>query len=317
MDITEENQYKDIKAEFSNYWLRVLLPALAKKEQMREKYVSRFWLLVLLALFVFPMICIGFYILGRSTGKAFDPSPLYMIFAILVFLIQTPYRTYKKLIKHDIMPLFVGFFEGFTYQHGQGLTSHEIEDSHIFPSFDTATADDCFFGTYQGVKLRVCEEILKVFGHKKREKVVFKGIAVEFEISKKFKGQTVVLKDAGIFNRLKKVEWLEKIKLEDPVFEELFEVYGSDQIEARYLLSPLFMERMIKLKDLYCGQSVQMSFLDNKLIIAIGTKMDMFEPFSFFKTNINKQKIDRVFEQFLTIFEIVCLLKLNQQNIER
>ena len=32
------------------------------------------------------------------------------------------------------------------------------------------------------------------------------------------------------------------IKLEDPEFEKLFAVYGDDQIEARYILTPALMQ---------------------------------------------------------------------------
>ena len=38
---------------------------------------------------------------------------------------------------------------------------------------------------------------------------------------------------------------LEEIELEDPEFMEHFRVYSTDQVEARYILSPSMMERLL------------------------------------------------------------------------
>jgi len=303
----------DIRSGFDLYWLKTLLPALEAKEKLRQKYLSRFWFVLLLALFIVPMVIIGCYVLSRHFNKNLDPSLIFLFVAVVTFILQRPYHYYKKQIKQDIMPLFAGYFDGFQYQYGQGLREDELQDSRIFPSFDTFEADDCFKGIYQGVPIRVMEERLKVYHrtkHGRREVTVFKGVAVELDLQKMFTSHTIVLKDSGIFNRLKRFSGLERIRLEDPKFEKIFEVYGSDQIEARRQLTPVFMERILKLKNLYGGKSIQFSFYEGKLLIAIKTNQDMFEPFSFFKTNINKPKIDTVFEQFLTIFEIINILKI-------
>ena len=307
----EQKTNADIRKDFQAYWLKVLLPALQKKESLRQKYLSSFWFLFWLALFIIPMICVTSYVFAH---QILDPNILFLIIAGAIFMIQRPYGQYKKKIKQDVMPLFVGFFDGFKYELGKGLTLDEIEDSGIFPSFDECLADDCFEGVFDGVNIRVMEERLSAYhrtskGSKKVE--VFKGIAVELDLKKKFKSKTIVLKDMGVFNRFQSMSKPERVKLEDVRFEKMFEVYSTDQIEARYLLTPAFMERIIKLKDLYKGKSVQFSFWAGKLLIAIPTGQDMFEPFSFFKTNMNKAKIDTVFEQFLTIFEIIHTLKIS------
>ena len=121
------------------------------------------------------------------------------------------------------------------------------------------------------------------------------------------------MQDRGILNPFFKIKGLQNVKLEDSLFEKYFEVYSDSQIEARYLLTTGFMERIIKLRDLYEGKSIQFCFQNNTLLLVISTNQNMFEANSFFRSNINKKKIDRVFEQFYTIFSIVKLLKLNQR----
>lgn len=53
----------------------------------------------------------------------------------------------------------------------------------------------------------------------------------------------------------------QNVKLEDPVFEREWEVYATDQIEARYILTPALMERMLEIKRRFGGKSIEFSFL--------------------------------------------------------
>ncbi len=313
--MTEQAQiYPNLRQGFETYWNETLFPALKSKEKLRKKYVSRFWLLVLLALFILPIVTIGIYVFNNYFGKDIDSGLIFIVIALFAFLLRQPFKSYKKKMKNDVMQTFVGYFKDFSYHQGDGLSLSEINESRIFPYFETAKADDCFSGPFEGVHMRLCEQILTKIvrsGKKSREVTVFQGIAIELDMQKKFQGHTIVLKDHGLFSRFTKPQGMERVILEDPFFEKTFEVYSTDQIEARYLLTPVFMERIIKLKQLYKSKSVQLSFFNNKLLIAVETKEDMFEPFSFFKTNLNKPKIDAVFEQFLTVFSIIDILKLS------
>ena len=224
---------------------------------------------------------------------------------------------------------FAGFFGTFSYHNEQHLPDDLLRNSDLFGKFNIHKGDDYFCGSYKDVAVTISEELLQKkivytefdekFGNaasssRSRKKNIFKGICILLTMNKNFKGRTVVLKDRGIFNMFKHISGLERVKLEDMYFEDLFEVYSSDQIEARYLLTTAFMERMLKLSELYGGKSIQFSFNNNQLLLAIPTNQDMFEACSFFRSNVNKKKIFRVFEQFYTVFSVVDILKLNQKT---
>lgn len=313
----EQAQHKHLKNKFANYCQTVLFPLLKQKEQIRVKYLNRFWFLVLLGLIFLPMLSLLIYFLNHYYHKNIDWGIFYFCIACMIFIIRAPFSTYHKKVKKDIMEVFANFFEKFSYCQGAGLSSDELQNSRVFPSFTFAMADDCFKGVYNGVNIHICEEFLKkrVYNSKGkfRDITVFQGVAVELDMNKKFSGHTIVLKDAGIFNTIKRFNDMQPVKLEDIVFENLFEVYSTNQIEARYLLTSGFMERVLELKKLYQGKKVEISFYDNKILIAIDTRENMFEACSFFKSNLNKKKIDSVFEQFWTILSIVHILKLNEK----
>ncbi|MEC9217349.1 MAG: DUF3137 domain-containing protein, partial [Pseudomonadota bacterium] len=72
------------------------------------------------------------------------------------------------------------------------------------------------------------------------EKTVFHGLVVRTAVHKNFRGRTIILYDAGVVGNFGRalLQGLQRVNLEDPVFEQAFEVAASNQVEARYLLPP-------------------------------------------------------------------------------
>lgn len=327
-DFTADKKYQDLKASFDNYYQEVLLPKLQQNDAIRRRYFVLFLTLLFMALFFYPLLL--WEILNASAENLSDFGLILCLSGFVVLLVRSPIYFYKKKAKNKIMADFAGFFGNFTYQNEQHLPDKLLQESELFAAYNAHRGDDYFCGEYKDVNIVISEELLQKetvyytvnkdeFGFKEKSnryvkrKKIFQGICILLTMNKNFKGRTVVLKDKGLFNVFKQINGLQRVKLEDSVFENLFEVYSSDQIEARYLLTTAFMERMLKLTGLYDGKNIQFSFKDNQLLLAISTKQDMFEACSFFRSNVNKKKIDRVFNQFYTVFSVVDILKLNQK----
>lgn len=105
---------------------------------------------------------------------------------------------------------------------------------------------------------------------------IFSGLFFIADFNRKFRGKTFVLPDLAekslghlgvTLQRLNDTHG-QMIKLEDPVFENQFAVYGSDQIAARYILTTSFMERITNFKN-KLNKNIYISFIDSKLCIAI------------------------------------------------
>lgn len=316
MDYKSDKEYIALKNRFDGYYEERLLPLLEKSEKFRGKYLHNFWLLFSFAVILYPLII--FALLQANWSENSDQTGIILTVSALVAAVVTgPIYKYKKLAKESgIMKEFASFFGTFEYEFERTLSDELLKNSNLFGSYTDNSGDDYFYGTYKDVGITIAEEKLQkeVYVNKRRRKIkVFKGICVLLNMNKPFKGRTVVLKDGGILNVFKRVSGLEKVRLEDLLFEKIFEVFSDDQIEARYLLTTAFMERALKLRDLFGGKSIQFSFFEDKLLFAIPTSQDMFEACSFFKSTINKPKVDLVFDQFYTVFLIIDILKLNQK----
>lgn len=146
---------------------------------------------------------------------------------------------------------------------------------------------------------------------------IFKGLYFIADFNKDFHGHTVVLPDSlqsafGFLGQaLQKLNFMrgELIKLEDPEFEKAFVVYGDDQIEARYILTPAMMRRMMELKQKVGGR-VYFSFTGSQVHVAIPTSKDHFEP-RLFTTLLNAGSIAEYYHDLQLITGIIEDMNLN------
>ena len=116
---------------------------------------------------------------------------------------------------------------------------------------------------------------------------------------------TKVFRDAGIFNFTKSFDSkTERVKLEDPRFEKAFEVVSSDQIEARFILTPDFMERLLEMEEVFHGGDLRCAFSGGELFVCIEGG-DLFEPGSMFTPLDNPDRVKELLMDFATLFGLI------------
>jgi hypothetical protein len=134
-------------------------------------------------------------------------------------------------------------------------------------------------------------------GHTTTEwETIFRGLFIVADFNKELRGMTLVLPDVAerLFGHLGQALQGalaafgrgELVKLEDPEFEKEFVVYADDQVEARYVLTPALMERLVEFRR-KADRPVRFSFAGPSVCIAIETGRNMFEP------SISRSLLDR------------------------
>ena len=100
----------------------------------------------------------------------------------------------------------------------------------------------------------------------------FGGVVMSLDITKdftpSFETRTIICRDQGRLNS-KTVQDMKRVGLVDLEFERRFEVYSTDQVEARALVTPDFMERLIQFDDDYLGRNIQCAFIGGRLNICL------------------------------------------------
>ena len=144
------------------------------------------------------------------------------------------------------------------------------------------------------------------------EKISFYGMFFIADFNKSFNGHTLVLPE----KRINRLQWItasgrKPVKLDDPEFEKLFSVHGTDQIMARYVLSNSLMQRIVKYRK-KIGRKVYMSFSNNKLYIAIKQKKNKFE-LELNKSVYDFNRVKEFYNDLKITIDIVEDLNLNTQ----
>ena len=100
----------------------------------------------------------------------------------------------------------------------------------------------------------------------------------------------------------------QKVELEGINFLRKWNVLTDNQVEARYILTPIFMEKMLTVKKLFYGRYIDFSFFDNKLLIAVHTRKDLFETTSLFTPALSYHKMREVVSQLQSIFAVIDIV---------
>lgn len=323
---------------FDDYYQSEILPEVNKFENFRKSFLLKNKLLklaLLLSTIIYGFILKVFYSdLFHESFLSFiypDYTPIntynYLLEITVLFLAISAYLIYRLksfqeefsyLSKSELYRKIIGFFPNLDYQPFTEIDSSIVINSMLFKNFDYIESEDYIKGTYKGVNLELSEiRLTKIFRTTQTinnievpietETEVFKGLFFISGMNKKFSSNTYILENRWIkvFNGLP--SYLERVVLEDPIFENKFDVYSDNQIEARYLLTPAFMERLIELSNL---MNLSCCFIGNKFIIALDRKQD-FLPNLSLKEPITYELVKEIINEVSILFSIIDILKLD------
>ena len=199
-----------------------------------------------------------------------------------------------------------------------GVAISPFKNLSIIPSYDKKKLEDQIIGKVDDIDFELLEAKLiqetRDSEGRTSSKTVFRGFLVRFDFHKNFHGQTVITKDhtfiGNFFTGFGKRG--DRVKLEDPDFEDEFEVHSTDQVEARYLLTPRFMERLLSYTNRPGVKKLQLAFKDGSIYMAIKRSKNAFEGGSF---NLNDPKlIEENIQDIGLIFDMVTELNLTQET---
>jgi hypothetical protein len=191
-------------------------------------------------------------------------------------------EAYRRLYKDRVLPALAARFGALRYRKPERLDAAKLRRHGLFEAFDRLTAEDEIHGERHGLSVSMVElRLTRREG--KHERTVFDGLLAEVALPRNLSGVTAVIADGGVFGGLRNLVRRganDRVRLEDPVFEQRYEVYGSDQIAARALLTPAFMERLLALGDRAHFDPPTALAEDNRLLLALPKAhgKDLFEP---------------------------------------
>ena len=201
---------------------------------------------------------------------------------------------------------------GLTYTANPGRAKHfsRYRRRKLIPEHDETHFEDGILGQRRGASFELTEarltKITRSSKGGKQRTTVFRGqmLRIDFD-HRRFHGVTVIQRDQGLFNRFSKPDrTFQRIGLVDPYFEQAFEIWGTDQVEARYLLTPDLMSRLIDLETRLKGKKIRGCFEEDALIVALEGG-NLFEAGSMYKPLTDVSRVTTLLEEIGLIFDVI------------
>jgi len=312
-------------SQLTDFYYETLYPSLKELEKQRTQLKHR---LIVLGIIYTTVFIFLYFVLAPAVSSSWD------LLSVLVFIYLTIGAIgYKYLIKDYasefkikiIAPLIDAIDKNLSYTPTTHVPEHLFRKSELFTSsIDRLSGNDYVRGKIDDVNIQFsdihAQQRVRNSKGKDEWKTLFEGLFIVAEFNKNFYGKTVVLPDMAQ-NRFGNLlgSWLQSnnftrdtlVKMDNNAFEKEFVVYGSDQIEARYILSHSLMKRLLVFKN-KAKKPVYISFIGNHIHIAIDYSKDLFEPSVFHSLLEYKVAMDYVETLHLSL-GVVEELKLNQK----
>lgn len=98
----------------------------------------------------------------------------------------------------------------------------------------------------------------------------FEGLIVSIAHTVTIRGRTVIVKDRGPLNPTH-IDGMKRVGVPSRTFEALYEIYGDDQIEARTLVPPDFLERLLDFDSVLNGGHANLAFVGRSAHLVLPT----------------------------------------------
>lgn len=257
------------------------------RKKIAETYKTCYILFGLAALILAIGLLISFPMLAFFGALV----PL-VIGVVMYFQIQDEVKKYKFVYKTNVVSSALKEInETFSITPQSGLPEYEFISSELFTTEpDRYKTQDLISGTADKTSFWFAEvhaeyktETQTKNGTKTTWHTIFKGIIFVADFNKNFQVSTVV-RPKGVADAIG--AWFSKnvfsfgnselVHLENTIFDEIFATYSRNQIEARYILTPAMMERILELNK-KSEDTISLSFIDSKMYIAFPLSHNYFE----------------------------------------
>jgi hypothetical protein len=310
---------------FEQFFETDLIPTLQPLEKQRKSVVKK------ITFSCGALVAVGLLIAILLWVNAGDPMlllfPAIGTFAIGAGLIKWMSSKYVHAFKNQVVRPIVQYISpDLTYLPKNGISESRFRASGIFRHrVDRYRCEDMVRGLVDKTRIEFSEihaeyktETRDSKGHRRTQwHTIFQGLFFIADFNKHFKGRTFVLPDSAekLFGQLgQKLQAIGKshgelVKLEDPEFEREFAAYSTDQVEARYILSPALMRRMLDFKN-KTGEKVYFSFTGGEVNIGIASTKNRFEP-KLFSTVLDIELAREFVNDLQLALDVVEDLNLN------
>lgn len=244
---------------------------------------------------------------------------------VILYRISDDISQYKNRFKREVIgAALTTINQSLTFDPKNGISESEFINSQLFTTQpDRYHTEDLIIGKIEKTSFYFAEvhaeyktETQTKNGRQVHWHDILKGIVFSADFNKNFNGVTVVRPKnfgssigAWFSKNIYSFGDKDVVELENDYFNKHFVTHSTDQVEARYILTPAMMEKIAELNDrsAYC---VSLSFINSSVYIAFPLNNNYFEP-PVFKTLLKPGLLDEDMNILTFMLMIIKELDLN------
>jgi len=244
-----------------------------KLEKMRKQRLLYGKLILVCMIINIPLIMFG-------SGIVFFVGIFIIIGGTVIFanLSGKVTEEYKKLYKENfVVSILKEKFDNVIYDYKRGLDKNYVEQFGLTSMGNRFSSEDYIKGSYKGIGFEQSEVRIE---HKGRNddtaSIYFTGRMIVFDFPYKEVKSVQVFTERFPHKGTPKINYtMKSVLMESADFKKRFDVLAAEEVEAFYVLTPQFMEKVDFLKEKF--NHVAMNFQGNKLYVGIWSGVDAFD----------------------------------------
>jgi hypothetical protein len=237
-----------------------------------------------------------------------------------------PIAEAKRTIKVGINSA-IASHHGVQYSHDvePGAEFEGAERYGLVPSHDRAEFEDRWFGTLEGHAFNLYEAHLQErrgSGKNQRWETVFRGVIIQMAFGRPFRS-TTLLKRAGEHRKwfglgsAKDTVTFEGHRLDfvdqvHPAFADVFGLFSDDQVEARVLVHPSYVEHLLKLERAFGAKELRALFIAGQVIITVESS-NLFESGTM-EASEDRMRVEEAAAQFAALAGLALAINQNERG---
>lgn len=196
---------------------------------------------------------------------------------------------------------------------------------HLMPGYDRKTLEDRWFGELEGHDFSVYEAHLEErrgSGKNKRWVTTFRGAIITMEFGRSFRSTTLLQRAGkhrawfGLGGSKDEVNFdghrLSRVDQVHPDFEDVFDLYSDDGVEARVLTHPAYIEHLLAVENAFEGDGVRALFQHGSVLIVVETGK-LFESGSINATG-DRARVEKAARQFGSLAGLALAINQNARG---
>ncbi|RZL62100.1 MAG: DUF3137 domain-containing protein [Pedobacter sp.] len=291
--------------------LQITLRALEiARQQVARQYIVGYCVMALGAILTLVCVVLTFYVMCVA---AFFSGLI--IGFIIILSVENKEGRYRFDFKHKIIGSVIGDLDSnLKIDPKSGIGPGDFVESFLFTEKpDLYKTEDLVYGEIGKTTVHFAE-VRAQFLVEGKPNYIFDGILFCASFNKHFDGLTLV-RPRQYTSGLSK--WVSQnllnnakaVYLENENFNRTFFTQASDQVEARYILTPSLMEKLLVLNQ-YANSTISVSFVWSNVYIAFPLNHNYFEA-PIFKSLLNADILEKDLNILRLMRNVVEELDLN------